>query len=66
MIECYRCEPIMQYLKRTLDKRAPALGYERIKGNLEEIYKQSNCAGHELVCNPLKKLESENPNEGTR
>lgn len=64
MIECHRCDIVLDYLKKTLDKRTPT-GYERsfnrIKGNLEEIYKQSNCAEHEVICNPLKKIEEEKP-----
>jgi hypothetical protein len=61
MNECYRCSGIFEYLKRTENQRAPSLSYDRIKGNLEEIYKASGCEKRELICNPLKKLEEEKP-----
>lgn len=44
-----------------MDKRAPEKSFERVKGNLEEIYKASGCERRELICNPLKKLQEENP-----
>jgi len=59
--ECYRCDGILQYLKKTMDKRAPEKSFERVKGNLEEIYKASGCERYDLICNPLKKLEEEAP-----
>ena len=59
--ECYRCSGIYEYLKKTVDKRAPEKSIERITGNLEEIYKASGCERRELICNPLKKLQEEKP-----
>jgi hypothetical protein len=44
-----------------MDKRAPEKSFERVKGNLEEIYKASGCERYDLICNPLKKLEEEAP-----
>jgi len=44
-----------------MDKRAPEKSFERVKGNLEEIYKASGCERYDLICNPLKKLEEEKP-----
>ena len=63
--ECFRCEPILNYLKKTIDKRTiqgEETSLVRVRGNIEEIYKQSGCEKRELICNPLKKLRLENPN----
>lgn len=64
MRECFRCEGILNYLKKTIDRRTlegEQTSLVRVRGNLEEIYKASGCERRELICNPLKKLEQEDP-----